>query len=104
MLKVAALAMLIATSQFDGGVYDVERATLVLSHDAGVVDVSGGGWLSDQVLVSTSRELVDLRTQNKELKERPAVTPLGAVIALSVGIAIGAAAVGSIWLTTDRGK
>lgn len=71
-------------------VIDVETAAVV-QPDGGIVSVTGGAWISDERLTHVSGELVRLRTENAELKKAPPpVTGTGILIAVIVGLVVGA--------------
>lgn len=84
----AALAVALAAD-----VVDVERA--VATTDAGIVQLGPGCWLSDGRCVGVARELVQLRTENAELKKS---APVGVVVVvgavcLLLGVVLGGVAV-----------
>lgn len=94
-MKGVAVTLLIAFTAHaqDAGeveVIDVERA-IVTQRDGGVVDVYAGCWLSNGVCLGTAQELVQLRTENAELKKGPPVGTLLAVgaVCLLVGVMLG---------------
>lgn len=87
----AALAVALAAD-----VVDVERA--VATTDAGVLQLGPGCWLSDGRCVGVARELVQLRTENAELKKAPPSTVLLAVgaVTFALGLVLGGFVVWSV--------
>jgi hypothetical protein len=80
-------------------VVDVERARLEVA-DGGVIDVTGGCWLSSGRCVETAREIVSLREENTRLRQAPPVTPTAIVVTIAVSLALGVAAgvaVAQLW-------
>lgn len=72
----------------DSPVLDVMEARITMP-DGGVVDVQGGGWLRDDVLMARSRELVATQAELDALKATPkpvASTPLVVVSNILTGI------------------
>lgn len=102
-MRATAVTLLIAVAAQaqDAGaepeVIDVERA-IVTQRDGGVVDVYAGCWLSNGVCLGTAQELVQLRTENAELKKGPPAGTLLAVgaVCLLLGVVLGGLAVAQL--------
>ncbi len=100
-LRDALLAFLIAAICFgslwanaaEPQVIDVERAR-IHSADGGVFEVTGGGWLSDAVLIARASEIVATHAELDRLKNAPAKpsTPLLVLTNIVTGLihAVGA--------------
>lgn len=105
-LPAAVLALLLAAQAVaapDGGTPAVyaEKAQLLIPGgnweesqcyplpDAG--EACAGAWLPEPKLIATARELEALRVENDALKSSPASSPQGLLIALGIGLVLGAA-------------
>lgn len=91
-MKLIATFLLLALpvrAQQAVSVIPIERGVL-LQTDGGIVDVSGGAWLSEQELIEQGQDHADLRTQNEELRQHAPDVPYRWVLgATAVGVVVG---------------
>lgn len=66
------------------------QSAILRTPEGTVLEVKGGAYLNDEALLHTSKELVALKAENKELRESPPTAAKTVIVALVLGLVVGA--------------